>query len=119
VALSELIQRWIAKRDDFARYGSFVDAVKICDAFVEDLQAEERTQSVRLLNLKEASAVSGLSPDHIGFLIRRGTLQNFGRKHAPRVSAADLPRRPLRQVSTAQAVPYDAVTDARSLKARR
>ena len=43
------------------------------------------------LTLVEAAAVSGYSSDHIGSLIRSGTLTNHGRPNAPRVRRADLP----------------------------
>jgi hypothetical protein len=50
-------------------------------------QADER------LTLAEASARSGYSPDHLARLIRAGRLPKAGRPHAPRIRAADLPRR--------------------------
>ena len=49
-----------------------------------------------LVSLNEAARRSGYSAEHIGRLVRLGTLQNYGRKHAPRVRLADLPLRPTR-----------------------
>ena len=43
------------------------------------------------LTLVEAAAVSGYSADHLGHLVRNGTITNYGRKNAPRVRRADLP----------------------------
>jgi hypothetical protein len=79
-------------------------------------QAEER------LTLAEASARSGYSQDHLARLIREGRLPNAGRPHAPRIRAADLPRRQSRQnnvvVSKGSRV-YDPVADARAIGSRR
>ena len=50
-----------------------------------------------LLNLKEASRVSGYSSTHLGRLVKDGKIPNHGRAGAPRVRQADLPRKALRR----------------------
>lgn len=47
-----------------------------------------------LLDLQEAARESGYSPDHLGRLIRTGRLPNAGKRNAPKIRRADLPRRP-------------------------
>ncbi len=47
-----------------------------------------------LLTLAEASRRSGYSDDHLRRLMREGVLHNYGRKGAPRVQEAQLPRKP-------------------------
>ena len=47
-----------------------------------------------LLTLAEASRRSGYTDDHLRRLIERGVLHNYGRKGAPRVREAELPRKP-------------------------
>ena len=43
------------------------------------------------LTLVEAARISGYSADHLGSLIRKGKLPNYGRTNAPRVRRVDLP----------------------------
>ncbi len=43
------------------------------------------------LTLKEAARLTGLTPGHLGDLIRAGTLPNAGRKGKPLIRRADLP----------------------------
>jgi hypothetical protein len=43
------------------------------------------------LSLKEASRASGYTADHLGLLVKRGTIPNAGRIGAPRIRRADLP----------------------------
>ncbi len=78
-------------------------------------EAEER------LTLAEAAARSGYSQDHLARLIREGRLPNAGRPHAPRIRAADLPRRSPQQNVVASQGPraYDPVADARAIGSRR
>jgi hypothetical protein len=67
------------------------------------------------LTLAAAAAESGLSVDHLGKLIRDGTIPNAGRKGAPRIRSADVPRGAKRVVAGSGARVYDAAADARSL----
>ncbi|HEU4630159.1 MAG TPA: hypothetical protein VFS08_10465, partial [Gemmatimonadaceae bacterium] len=46
------------------------------------------------LTLAEAALASGYSVDHLRHLVSSGAIANAGRKHAPRVRAGDLPRKP-------------------------
>lgn len=59
-----------------------------------ELDAALAAESAVLLSLSEAARVTGYSADHFSPLIRVGKLQNYGRKHAPRVRLAELPRKP-------------------------
>ena len=58
--------------------------------------ADEVTQAVRAeedepLTLAEASRVSGFSADHLGRLIRDGSIPNAGRRGSPRIRRGDVP----------------------------
>jgi hypothetical protein len=58
--------------------------------------------------------VTGYSADHLGRLIREGKLANHGRPNAPRVRAADLPRkrRGLPQRSASSHIPRAEIARA-------
>jgi len=48
------------------------------------------------LSLKDAAQESGYSTDHLGRLIRDGSIPNAGRPGAPRLARRDLPLKPAR-----------------------
>lgn len=47
-----------------------------------------------LLNLTQASKVSGYTRSYVGRLVREGKIPNRGRDNAPKVAAKDLPIKP-------------------------
>lgn len=53
----------------------------------------EEAQS-RLLNLVEASEISGYSAGHLGRLIKHGEIPNSGRPNAPKIALRELPMKP-------------------------
>ena len=92
----EFQSKWSALRDEWSRRGFSASVGPILDELLADLQSVERDEGTELLNLTQAALRSGYSPDSIGRMLRTGQLVNRGRKNAPRVRAADLPRKPLR-----------------------
>lgn len=68
-------------------------AAKIVEVRAEDLEDALRTTEEALLNLQQASQISGYSAEHLGRLVREGTIPNHGRPNAPRVRLKDLPRK--------------------------
>jgi hypothetical protein len=114
----EVEDRWVARRDEFQRLRVSVDGVSLCDEVIADLERLREERDTKKLTLSEAATLSGYSREHLARLIRSGKLANAGRKHSPRVVAADLPRRP-RAIAIALSGSYDPSTDARSLRVRR
>ncbi len=60
------------------------------------LAATELDQALQVLgeeslSLVEAAVVSGYTANHLGSLVRKGKIPNYGRTNAPRVRRADLP----------------------------
>ena len=82
------------------------------------IEAALREQDDERLTLREASARSGYSADHVGRLLRNGKLRNVGHLGSPRVRAGDLPHR-LPHVVESSPSGYDPIADARMLSSRQ
>ena len=91
----------------------------ICELHARQVDAAVAALDAEALTLVEAAAESGLSADHLGRLLRTGTIPNAGRKGAPRIRRADLPRSPRRLLASEEGGSYDPITDARALRSRR
>lgn len=82
---------WRARAVDLRAYGADTAATTL-ERVAGELDAALSSAS-STLSLTEAARQSGYTADHIGRLIRNGSLPNVGRKHSPRVRACDLPRK--------------------------
>ena len=108
----DLPERWRARAAELDRYAApaaeaFRAAAAELDEALADAEGEE-------LTLAQAVAESGYSERALRGKIASGEIENAGRKHAPRIRRADLPRKAkARAVST-----YDVAADARKLLAR-
>lgn len=109
LAFDALRHRWLARRDELRRLHALVDGAELCDALLADLDATVRAESAVALSLRDAAELSGYSADHLGRLIRAGTLPNVGRRHAPKIRLADLPRK------ASAPEPVDDLTSTRAL----
>lgn len=108
----EILDRWRARRDELERLGASVNGAMLCEEAIRDLEAVLAGSGSEALTLAEAAVRSGYSRDHLARLVRQGDLANVGRKHAPRVLARELPRKP--KVAGAGAGSYDTSADARA-----
>jgi hypothetical protein len=119
VNLEHFLETWRARRDEFQRLGALVRGDALCDQVLNDLAAVHVHHGDPLLTLTEAADRSGYSIDHLGRLIRDGTIPNAGRPGAPRIRRGDLPQKPGTRVAAHSQVAYDAGADARKLVSRR
>jgi hypothetical protein len=92
----EFRQKWEGRRDEWSRRGISAPAGPLLDEILADLDAVARDEGSELLTLSQAALRSGYRADTLGRMVHDGKLTNLGRKNAPRVRAADLPRKPLR-----------------------
>jgi hypothetical protein len=90
--LAALALQWRATADSLAAYGAgeAADAVRRC---AEELEAVLRTSDETPLTLEQAVGESGLSYSALEKAVRAGRIPNVGRKGAPRVRRADLPKK--------------------------
>lgn len=68
------------------------------------------------LTLEEASQAGGYSVDHLRREVRRGHIPNAGRKNAPRIRRADVPRKP-GHIATLTPPPFRAISPAQIARA--
>lgn len=92
-ALAALRERWLSRRDELHRLGALVDGARLCDEMLADLERAAVNDGDQLLSLRAAAIESGYSADHLGRMLRAGTLPNAGRANAPRIRRGDLPRK--------------------------
>lgn len=89
--LADLAARWRLKAEQLERFAPAA-ATAFRDAAL-DLESELRAVEDETLTLSEAAQSSGFSVDHLRHLVAAGAIANAGRKGAPRIRRADLPRR--------------------------
>lgn len=87
-----LLSRWELHANTLRSFGASgqAEAVQRC---MMELQDALKAQDDELLSLQQAAQICGYTADHLGRLVRQGLLQNLGRRRAPRVRQADLPRK--------------------------
>jgi hypothetical protein len=109
--VSALPAAWRRRATELERFAPAA-ATAFLDAAIA-LESALRDEAGQVLTLAEASLRSGLSVDRLRHKIAAGEITNAGRKHAPRIRAADLPQRATR----APVGLYDPAADARALVA--
>ena len=114
----DLFAKWEAEAVAMQRRGVLVNGSSLLTEVLADLRATLSMQADALLSLPEAASLSGYSVEHLGRLVREGRIPNNGRKGAPRVRRADLPRKPVSLVSAGPR-PYDPDADSRNLLDRQ
>lgn len=88
----ELISEWGRRADEMAEHG--IDAVaRAYRIAIAELQTAQRAAADETLTLAEAARESGYSVGRLRHMVADGTVPNAGRKGAPRIRRADLPRR--------------------------
>ena len=87
-----LTSDWRSKAAVFREHAetSVALAYEKCADALEDALSRWEDETV---NLTQAAALSGYSADHLGRLVRKGTIPNSGRPRAPRIALRDLPSR--------------------------
>jgi hypothetical protein len=111
---ADLPAAWRARGELMARHGAG-EAAATCRQLADELEGALRDAGAEELTLTEAARASGYSGRRLREFLADGTIANAGRKHAPRIRRADLPRK-ARPADRANG--YDAQEDARRLLGR-
>lgn len=107
----ELATKWREDADTLARYSP--ELARIARAHADELEAALRSMDDHALDLATAAKESGYSVDRLRHMVRSGVIRDAGRKHAPRIRRADLPRKPKGKGKAAGG--FNAADAARSL----
>lgn len=89
----EFFAKWSADAETLRRHGALVKGAELCDELLADVSAMLDSEGKELLTVAEAARRSGYSADHLGRLVRLGSIPNAGRMNAPRIRTSDLPRK--------------------------
>lgn len=109
---------WRTRASELRLWAAAEGAACALERAAAELERALQHRADEVLTLGEAAEASGYSADHLGRLLRQGTLRNVGRTHAPRVRREDVPQKP-GHVAAPVAGAYDPIADARSLLSRR
>ena len=88
-----LPDRWREQADAYERdaAGPQTAVLRRCAAEFEEAWREWESEE---LTLQEAAQESGYTAEHLGRLIREGTIPNVGEPYSPRILRRDLPKKP-------------------------
>jgi hypothetical protein len=90
VSLHELPNRWRQLADTLAPFTA--PAAEAYRRAAAELEVEMRSADV--VTLREASLIGGYTVDHLQRVVAAGTIENVGKKGAPRLRRSDVPRKP-------------------------
>jgi hypothetical protein len=91
-----LISKWKKDADELRHRYFDERGAQLFEEHATELAQAVAASDDQLLTLAEAAHESGYSADHLGRLVRTGSLRNHGRRYAPRVRRGELPSKPRR-----------------------
>ncbi len=109
MTLMDLADGWAIEAASLERWGDDRGATILRQCATE-LNAAARAHDDEEFTITAASAASGYSCDHLRALVASGEIPNAGRKGAPRIRRADLPRK-----AKVTSNGFDAGAEARSI----
>lgn len=94
MVVSALAATWRARATELRRWAAAEGAACALECAADELEQALRRDSEEVLTLEEAARRSGYSSDHLGTLVRKGKLHNYGRRGRPLVAWGEVPRKP-------------------------
>lgn len=91
--LSALVERWKREAQQASERFGLPSHAHLILKHVEDLEHAVSEMDNEHLSLTDAANECGYSPDHLGRLVKDGSLHNHGSKHRPKVRRGDLPKK--------------------------
>jgi len=89
--LAELTEKWSGRHAEWGMLGVRIDGEKVAAEILADLRGLVQEDTV---TLAEAALLGGYSVDHLQRIVAAGTIENAGRKGAPRIRRTDVPVKP-------------------------
>ena len=93
MTLSELVERWSARRDEWTRLGIQLSGAAVADEILTDLAELVRQGRAESVLLADAAQLSGYSRDHLRKLVAAGKLEIVGTAGRIRLRRGDLPEK--------------------------
>jgi hypothetical protein len=112
MSVADLPATWRTRAAELERFAPA--AAEAFKAAADELEVALRAAADEELTLEQAAQASGYSTRRLRELLADGTIENAGRKGAPRVRRGDLPRRAKQTAAT----DYSPAADAARLLAR-
>jgi sirohydrochlorin ferrochelatase len=81
---------WRARAETLSTYGD-PNSARLWNIAATELERAMESSAAETLTVADAARISSYSAAYIGALIKKGTITNAGRTHAPRVRREDLP----------------------------
>jgi len=91
-SVARVLARWREECVILRQRGAALQA-DVLESAAADVETALTVAATENVTLAEAARLSGYSADALGRMVRAGTLRNLGRRGAPRVRVADLPRK--------------------------
>ncbi len=91
--LLKLAAEWRSEAETLLRYSDERGA-NVCELHAQELEAAWNQWQSEELRIAEAALESGYSEEHLRRSVRDGSIPNAGRKSAPRIRRADVPKKP-------------------------
>lgn len=91
--LEDLAAAWRARAVELRQWAAADGAATALERAAEELEESVRSTNAELLTLRQASIEGGYSVDHLRHLVAEGIIPNAGRKGAPRIRRAEVPRK--------------------------
>ena len=89
-----LANRWRARALDVRTWAAAEGSARALEGCADELEAAVREARDETLTLEQAADESGYSKRRLRELLAGGAVPNAGRKGAPRIRRAELPRKP-------------------------
>ena len=89
-SLDRLATQWRSEAETLRTRGATAQAV-LLESCADELESALQQQHDELLNLTQASRVSGYSREHLGRLLKEGRIPNAGQPGAPKIRRGSLP----------------------------
>lgn len=90
--LLNLAARWRADALVLRKYMAESQA-ELLERCADEMEAAEASRQLEAVTLEEAVELSGYSYSHLQHLVADGTIENVGKKGAPRIRREDVPRK--------------------------
>ena len=92
MTVKDLPAKWREKAEGVRPFNA--GAAEAFEQAAEELDRTVNDRETQLLNLRQAAILGGYSEGQLSRKVSDGTIENMGRRHAPKIRREDVPRKP-------------------------